>query len=60
MTATNIFYNFVGFRYSPPLLHTHCIAKGYYRQLRLGLLQCFIHTALLSEGKPNVAKIWDQ
>ena len=21
MTATNIFYNFVGFRYSPPLTH---------------------------------------
>ena len=23
MTATNIFYNFVGFRYSPPILSTH-------------------------------------
>ena len=23
MTATNIFYNFVGFRYSPPLSCTH-------------------------------------
>ena len=31
MTATNIFYNFVGFRYSPPILNTCKGSKFHFR-----------------------------
>ena len=32
MTATNIFYNFVGFRYSPALTKVVCIVLHYTSQ----------------------------
>ena len=31
MTATNIFYNFVGFRYIPPLMHSILLWLGIFR-----------------------------